>query len=372
MHLAIDALPINNFSGRAVLRGHLRNLANAGRGRHQFTIFHHAANNDLREELGEHVRFHCCPVGSGWIGRIAWQSFQFDRILRSIRADAVLSTSGALIPNIGIPQWVFAQNPWCFFSNFHRGSERLKAWLQRRGYREAQRKAQAIFYLSDYMRRLYGKNAKGAVAAGATIYVGVDQDYFRLAQQTPPPAYEERPCEVLTVSVMTPHKSIEDIIAAFAILRARGVDASLRLVGPWATPVYRKRIESMIRLRGLDNCISIEGHLSRLELACAYKRARVFCLLSRCESFGIPAVEAQVFGTPTVVADVCAPPEIAGPGGKIVAEGDSVAAAAALTQLLTNEDAWKTASRDAFANAQRFHWDNLSRPIVDMMNGWQP
>jgi glycosyltransferase involved in cell wall biosynthesis len=374
MRIAVDALPINNFSGRNVLGGHLRNLAAAGAGRHSFHVFHHAGNRDIRRDLGAHVEWiEIKAVGTGWARRLWWQQVAMQGRLDAVSADLLLSTSGALVPGVRTPQMVMAQNPWCFFPQFHAtATERVKARLQRHGYRNAQRHAAAMFYLSDYMARIYADNADRPPHHGDTVLVGADDDMFDAAGAGPLPDFDEREPEILTVSVMTPHKSVEDVLDALALLHERGVEARLSLVGPWSEEGYRAAIEQRISNQGLSRSVTITGGVSDAVLAGHYRRARVFCLLSRCESFGIPAVEAQVFGTPGVVADVCAPPEIAGPGGVAVPAGRVDLAADALLPLLVDRAAWQAATQRALANAERFRWSRLSRPIVDFIDRWQP
>lgn len=373
MRIAIDALPINNFSGRNVLGGHLRNLAAASTGRHSFHVFHHAGNRDIRCDLGSHVAWvQIEAVGTGWARRLWWQQVAMQARLDEVSADLLLSTSGALVPGVRTPQLVMAQNPWCFFPQFHAtATERVKARLQRHGYRNAQRRAAAMFYLSDYMARAYADNAGCPPHHGETVLVGADDGMFEAAGAGALLAFQERAPEILTVSVMTPHKAVEDVLDALALLHERGVEATLSLVGPWSDDGYRAAIEQRIADQGLSHSVTITGSVSDAELAGHYRRARVFCLLSRCESFGIPAVEAQVFGTPCVVADVCAPPEIAGPGGAAVPAGRIDLAADALQPLLVDSGAWQQASQRALVNAERFRWSRLSRPIIDFIDGWQ-
>ncbi len=368
MRVALNALPINNFSGRRVLLGHLRNLAVAGAGRNSFHVLHHAGNRDLRCDLGPNVEWiECAGVGTHWLSRLAWESLHMRRQLRALKVDCLISTSGAMVPFAGVPQWVWAQNPWCFFPEFHfSAADRLKAWLQRTGYRAAQRNAQAIFYLSDFMAQSYADNAGCPPRHGATIYVGVDDEVFLAAGA--PLDFNARPLEIVTVSVMTPHKAVEDAIDALALLHLGGTRARLALVGPWSDPDYRQKIEARVTRLALSDFVEIAGVVDQATLMEYYRRARVFCLLSRCESFGIPAVEAQAFGTPSVVADVCAPPEVAGPGGSVVAPGNIGAAAEALHALLTDSEQWRAASNAALANVERFRWKRVSQPMIDWID----
>jgi glycosyltransferase involved in cell wall biosynthesis len=364
MRVAVDALAVSNFSGRHVLLGHLRAAAAATRGRHSFHVLHHAGNRDLRRDLGENVNWvECAGAGPHWTRRLAWEAMNLAGWLREVKADVLLSTSGALVPGVSLPQLVLAQNPWCFFPQFHRtAGERLKARLQRLGYRRAQRRAEAIFFLSEYLGRAYSEEAGRSPNRSETLYVGIDDAMYANAEE--PIAFSAREQAIVTVSVMARHKAIEDVVDALSNLRRRGISAHLYLVGPWADASYRIEIETRIANTGLVGHVTITGAVDDAGLANNYRRARVFCLLSRCESFGIPAVEAQAFGTPCVVADNCAPPEVAGPGGEVVATGNIDAAADALEGLLTDEACWQEASSRAIVNAERFRWDRVSEPFV--------
>jgi glycosyltransferase involved in cell wall biosynthesis len=368
MRVAVDALAVSNFSGRHVLLGHLRAAAAATRGRHSFHVLHHAGNRDLRRDLGDNVEWiECAGAGPHWMRRVAWEATRLGGELRKLRADVLLSTSGALVPGVSLPQLVLAQNPWCFFPQFHRTTgERLKARLQRLGYRRAQRRAETIFFLSEYLGRAYREDAGRPPRGSQTHYVGIDDSMYEAAGE--PQGFDARDLAIVTVSVMARHKAIEDVVDALKRLHELGTRATLRLVGPWADARYRREIEVRVARADLSDFVHITGAVDDAGLAEHYRRARVFCLLSRCESFGIPGVEAQVFGTPCVVADNCAPPEVAGPGGEVVATGNIEAAAQALRRLLTDGTAWQEASARARANAERFRWVRVSRPLVSYLD----
>jgi glycosyltransferase involved in cell wall biosynthesis len=360
MRIVVDALPINNFSGRHVLCGHLEALRRATADRHEVTIVGHAGNRDLGTRL-PHVTFvEIADLDARWFPRLRWQVQHMQRTLDELRADLLLSTSGALVPRVRTPQLVLAQNPWCFWSAFHDGpAARLKAALQRIGYRRAQRDAAAVLCLSGYVADEYRRNAGCDPRLGDVLYVGVDDDRYPSTTLT----HAERRCAILTVSVMAPHKAVEDVVRAFSKVAERKGDAELRLAGPWADTGYRRDVEALVALLDLQDRVLVLGELSEADLLLEYASSRAFCLLSRCESFGIPAIEAQAAGTPTIVADVCAPPEVAGPGGEVVAPGDLDAAADSMLGLLENEARWSEASGRALENAERFRWDVANVPL---------
>ena len=69
-----------------------------------------------------------------------------------------------------------------------------------------------------------------------------------------------------------------------------------------------------------------------------YQKADVFLHLSYQETFGKVIVEAMACGTPAVVYNVTAMPELVGPGcGIVVPKGDWKAAGNAMRELLANE-----------------------------------
>lgn len=368
MRIGVDALSITNFSGARVLLGHLSNLAVAGHGKHSLHVFHHSGNRGLRRDLGENVEWiECTGAGTRWPRRLAWQALAYGPALKRVGAQLLLSSSGSLLPALQIPQVVLAMNPWCFWPEFHRTpADRAKAALQRHGYRRAQKRAAAVFCLSDYLAAEYRRNASAAPRAGGTLYTGVDDGEFALVG--PAPSFAERRMEVLCVSVMARHKLIEDVVDAVKLLHESGIKAGLALVGPWSDAAYQAEIEIRVTAAGLGGSTRITGGVSESELARHYAESRVFCLLSGCESFGIPAVEAQLFGTPCVVADVCAPPEVAGPGGEVVPPRSVAAAARALAPLLVDEEAWSEASSRALKNVDRFRWSSVSKPLLEFVD----
>ena len=90
--------------------------------------------------------------------------------------------------------------------------------------------------------------------------------------------------------------------------------------------------------------------------------------MSRCESFGIPAVEAQAFGTPVVGSSTCAMPEIGGRGGVFCNPNDVEQTAELLGRLLEDGEHWQDMSDRARENAAQFRWERVSRPLLDVLS----
>ncbi|HYL51509.1 MAG TPA: glycosyltransferase, partial [Acidimicrobiia bacterium] len=95
------------------------------------------------------------------------------------------------------------------------------------------------------------------------------------------------------------------------------------------------------------------------DLAALLARAAVLCLPSAWEGFGFPALEAMACGTPVVVTDRGALPELVGDAGSIV-EPDVEALAAAIEEMLRDPPPPDRGRR----RAEQFSW---SRTI----DGWE-
>lgn len=364
MRFLVNGLSVTNTSGRHVLLGHLAGVAARTMARHEFVVLWHRGNGELVENLGANVTWRRCPdICRHWPGRTLWEMTALRRICALERVDAVFTPSGFAMPVGDLPQIVFCQNPWALVKGFPRsGMEHLKAALQRHGYRKAVRQATVMVFNSRFMEAAYAANALCHPRVGIIAYQGVDEDTFLAASASVGPRI---PGQIVSVSAMASHKDVGTLLKAMAVLRdSQGVVARLKLVGAWPDRRYRESMCDLMGRLGLAGAVELLGHVSRADLHRLYAESSVFALFSRCESFGIPAVEAQAFGTPVVCADCCATREIEGEGGLFVAPGDHVAAAEALGLLLTQEHVHRELSARAKANAARFRWTNCTESLL--------
>ena len=368
MRVLVNALSAESLSGQHVLYGHLRQLAQWTENEHEFHVVCNKATRPADTQFGPNVQWHEAPASArGWLGRTLWEATTLPRWMRNWQIDLYFTPAGTVLPRSPVPQISLAQNPWCLTSAVPKTFlASCKAVVQRAAYRRAQRSADLMIYNSTHMQHLYRRNAGDRIERrGRIVYQGIQNETHAIAAQTRDPSSKER-WTILCVSVMARWKNCETLLRAIQILRGRDVPARLRLVGGWPDVQYRREIEAEIERLDLHDAVQIEGHLSLAELHAAYRSARVYCLLSRCESFGIPAVEAQAFGTPVVGSDTNAMPEIGGSGGVYVSPDDAASAVAALERLLTDDPYWSHMSRAAIENAARFRWEDCSRPLLEM------
>jgi glycosyltransferase involved in cell wall biosynthesis len=367
MHILVNALSVNNQSGSQLLAGHIGMLANWLEGRHRFTILHHSSGESLKAEIHGVDWYRCPEIARHWTGRSLWEFCLLPLIFKSLRGDCLFSPSGIANGRIHAPQVVFCQNPWALVPAVRKvGTEVIKAMIQRHAYRGTVATADTIVFNSDFMRKAYLKNASSTPRRTTVVYQGISEEFIDAAAMT----HQERdPNLILSVSAWGGHKGLETVIEGLALLRKRTLfDTRLAVVGQWPSPQYRRFIEKTIQTHGMQNAVKIHGHVPTAELHRLYAQAKIFCLMSHCESFGFPAIEAQAFGTPTVCANSTAMPEIQGEGGLYPAPGDANGTATALGRLLIDDELWRELSSKAKVNAHKYRWKRCSRDLIGVFD----
>lgn len=368
MRVLVNGLSIGSLSGRHVLYGHLHQLAGWTSTQHEYIVLTAPGETQPYELLMPNVQWRTASSWSShWTTRQVWERWALPGLIREQRIDVYFTPNGTIQSGLPIPQVSLAQNPWPLVQSIHRtAGERFKARLQRAAFARAQIRAELMAFNSRHMQTLYRENAGGRPCRRDIIaYQGInDATHDHGAQTIDQP---KEPLTILSVSAMAHWKGAEMLVQAFEQVRKQ-LPAVLRLVGPWPDAEYRQRVEREIETRRLSDAVTITGQVSNAELHQEYARAKVFCLMSQCESFGIPAVEAQIHGVPVVGSNICAMPEICGAGGIFHHPTDVPAIAGSLTQLLSDAAMWRQYSEHARANANNYRWEQCSRPLLEMFS----
>ena len=107
---------------------------------------------------------------------------------------------------------------------------------------------------------------------------------------------------------ISPHKNIETLVDAYAVLAARTHEAPLLvIVGDLDRDPYLSAADSVlgrIAKLGLEQRVRLPGFVSDDVLAALHTGATAVVLPSLAEGFGLPAVEAAACGAPVIVSDI--------------------------------------------------------------------
>jgi len=171
------------------------------------------------------------------------------------------------------------------------------------------------------------------------------------------PAAEGPPSDCLAPVVvaagrLTEAKRYDDLIRAFATVCAARPDWSLRLYG---SGEKQASLRALIAELGVGAHVTLMGPVSPLQPELA--KASLLAVTSTVESFGMTIVEGMRAGLPVVATDCpLGPREIVRDGvtGLLVPPRDTAAIAAALLELIEDDDRRRAMGRAALASAERY------------------
>lgn len=157
----------------------------------------------------------------------------------------------------------------------------------------------------------------------------------RLLPADPPVPVRGSAVRIVLPGRIVAEKGHEDLIAALARLRDRGLCPGLTIAGDGP---LRGRVAAQVRALGLDDQVRFTGALEHAALLRIVAAADIVAVPSRHEGFGLTALEAMALGRAVVASAAGGLPETLGPAGIVVPLADPDALAAALALLADDPD----------------------------------
>lgn len=113
-----------------------------------------------------------------------------------------------------------------------------------------------------------------------------------------------------TIAQMIPHKNLATLLAVMQEIKDKRIDLPCKLLISGVNGDGRKALERQIRDRGLAEEIVLTGFVENEARNTLYANCRAFLFPSVFEGFGMPPVEAMLFGAVVVATDKTCVPEV--------------------------------------------------------------
>jgi glycosyltransferase involved in cell wall biosynthesis len=168
---------------------------------------------------------------------------------------------------------------------------------------------------------------------------------------------------LLFVGTLEPRKNLARLLAAYELMPASvKAQASVVIVGGkgWGAVNLKDEIH---RLK-LSNYVKLLGYVNDEVLNALYSNAQFLAMPSLYEGFGLPLLEAMVYGRPVLTANNSSMPEVAGEAGLLVDALDIHSIRSGLLQLITDKNLLSKLAGKAKKNARRFCWDKSARELI--------
>jgi glycosyltransferase involved in cell wall biosynthesis len=170
---------------------------------------------------------------------------------------------------------------------------------------------------------------------------------------------------VLFVGRLHPVKGLDSLLRAWALLRPAAW--SLRLVGP-DEGGHRAELERLVAAEGMGSGVSFAGIREGGALQREYRRASLFVLPSRMESFGMAVVEAFAHGLPVITTAGTPWRGIGEEGCGWCCDGSVSGLAAALREAvaLSPDELARMGGRGRKLVAARYDWNAVAAGFLDL------
>jgi len=168
---------------------------------------------------------------------------------------------------------------------------------------------------------------------------------------------------VLYVGNIRPHKNIERLIEAFALVRTGPLASTkLLIIGDEISkyPTLRRAVHQ----GKLHKHVRFLGFVGDQTLAALYRLATVFAFPSLYEGFGLPPLEAMASGTPVVTSNVSSLPEVVGDAAILVDPREPTAIAHGLRRALLDASLREQMRTRGLARAGHYSWAQTTETIL--------
>jgi glycosyltransferase involved in cell wall biosynthesis len=225
-------------------------------------------------------------------------------------------------------------------------------WFEQRAFR----RVAAAFACSESVREVV--RAKGFDKAVPIVPFGVNTEAFR-----PRPVRSEKSDRPLTIGYigrMLPGKGLN--LLADALEKLKDQPWRLLVVGDGSE---REKFQRQLSEAGLLDRAEFTGAVTFSLVPEFFQKLDVMVIPTETtrrirEQFGRVIVEAMACGVPVIGSTCGAIPEVIGDAGLVFPEGDAVALASALRQILSDENLRKRLALAGLARVEHYSWERVA------------
>jgi glycosyltransferase involved in cell wall biosynthesis len=333
---------------------------------HEVVLFGEPARLPL--VAAEHIRWVAAtrPLRSGMV-RVLWEQTMLPRLLKHHRIDVFFSPAFALpiwwqgVGVVTVHDLNFEVSP----QTIHPLRRAYLRRITRRSVRQARRVIAISHSTASDVIRLYRVPKEKVEVIPYGLEAAFHPDNARrlalLVQQRYP--LPER--FLLFVGTLEPRKNLPRLLEAYAHARQQMPLPPLVLVG---TPGWQhQRIGRLLHRLGIAGEVVCAGYVPREQLPGLYALATALLYPSLYEGFGLPPLEAMGCGTPVLVSNTSAMPEVVGDAGVLVNPFDVHHIAAGICTVTHDQPLRQELIQRGLQRARMFRWEDAAQRTLEVL-----
>ncbi|MBX7245810.1 MAG: glycosyltransferase family 4 protein [Candidatus Sumerlaeaceae bacterium] len=170
---------------------------------------------------------------------------------------------------------------------------------------------------------------------------------------------------ILAVGINKPHKNFPFLISSFGEWRTKPQAANVSLVISGIPPDQRADLQLVAVKSGVANNVRFLDFIPHGSLAPVYQAAKALVFPSLMEGFGLPILEAQRVGTPVIVSNASAIPEVAADSALYFDPRSTAEFCTRLDEFFSNAALRTRLAELGRQNERRFSWASTAAATLD-------
>lgn len=370
MHLFINALAANSGSGPTYVRNVVPQIATAQNVKATILL-----RPELRQQLSDHanVRFieRQAPASAG--ARFLYEQKIIPELLRSCRADVLISAGNFALRKCPIPQVLLSGNSLYLSTDFFRDLRArrdhrlwLDTMIKGKFAKQSMKWADVTVAPTEAFARQLRNWTAGKVVS---IHHGFDPDtFFRNDAPLPPEIKSkldatEGDLRLLFVSHYNYYRNFETLFRTLPLIKNQLPNRTLKLL-----LTCRLRTEEnpgrygadaaarLVRELGVETDIVELGTVPYDQLHHVYKRCDVYVTAAYAESFAHPLVEAMASGCPVIASDLAVHQEVCGDAARYFPRFSAQEFADRIAEFSADQKIASQMKSKGLQRAQDFSW----------------
>ena len=287
-----------------------------------------------------------------------WQRFTFPVEVELTGCNIVLNTDAGTIsavqPAVTMSRDMLSYEPGVI-ELFGFSKARLRLIFLRYMQNRSLRAADGVIFLTQYAAKIIQQSC-GSLRSIAYIPHGVGSAFKQAQQVSVWPKVGERPIRCLYVSNAELYKYQWVVVQAISLLRKRGHNLTLSLVGGGKGPAQKLIQNAIAVLDPSGEFVEQLAFLPQQELPNHLAHADLFVFASSCENMPNTLVEAMAVGMPIACSNRGPMPEVLKDGGVYFDPKDADSITEAIEQIIQSSALRLTIAQRAEVLSQQYNW----------------
>lgn len=356
--VGIDASRNRSGGAKAHLIGLLKNLDPADFGIREVHVWTYRSLADALPELPWLVRHSPEPLQRGLLSQILWQVFRLPAEMRASGCEIMLNTDAGTLsfvrPCVTMSRDMLSYEPG-EIERFGWSKARMRLWLLRYVQCWSMRRADGVVFLTRHAALVIQQHC-GSLSSVRNIPHGVGEEFRHSPVSRGMVAGGRTSVRIAYVSNVSWYKHQWHVVDAVALLRDRGIDAVLTLIGG-GRGAARDWLDAHLDRRDPNRrFVKVVEFVPNSELPGYLAEADIFVFASSCENMPNTLIEAMAFGLPIACSDRGPMPEVLQDGGELFDPEDPESIAGALMRLISDAELRNRHAARAYELAMAYSW----------------